>query len=384
MSGFLCFSDIAEFGSIADNTLIIDKDFEIERPSNGCSLCLIVNALAKFEGRAPHINFELYEASDEKRIYKSHWYIVGSNLAFERKSWRVPPMIFKDMRIKITVKVPSDTKLYIKNFDADFGAPAERSLVGTRFNSHLGLIGYIPDNTLEAFTMAADVGYAACIVVPKVTKDGIFVCIHDDTINRTGRDKDGNELPEEPMYVCNLTYDELLEYDFAVRKHPAFKGTKIPLLDDFFKLCSKTGMRPMFSTHPPLTKKQWQQVKAMLQKYNLLSHFHVKGGIKELKGAFEVLGNDIDGYTVDEQQLLPDTIDNMKAIGFDTSKCRGVIEIRQRNITPEVVAKIKEAGFFAAAWDMPHCCNFEEYDRLIEMGVSEFTEDYHCSMGLNY
>ena len=145
-------------------------------------------------------------------------------------------MIWQDMRVRITVKIPEGTKLYIRNFDADFGAPAERSLVGIRYNSHLGLIGYIPDNTLESFTMAADVGYAACIVVPKVTKDGVFVCLHDDTINRTGRDKDGNELPEEPMHVWDMTYEELLEYDFAVRKHPIFKGTKIPLLGPGFRM----------------------------------------------------------------------------------------------------------------------------------------------------
>lgn len=385
MSGFLCFSDIAEFGSIADNTLVIDKDFEIERPSNGCSLCLIVNALAKFEGRAPHINFELYEASDEKRIYKSHWYIVGSNLAFERKSWRVPPMIFKDMRIKITVKVPSDTKLYIKNFDADFGAPAERTTVGLRFNSHLGLIGYIPDNTLESFTMAADVGYAACIVVPKVTKDGVFVCIHDDTINRTGRDKDGNELPDEPLYVSRMTYEELLEYDFAVRHHPILKGTKIPLLDDFFKLCAKTGMRPMFSTHPALTIEQWHEVKDMLNRYNLLPYFHIKAGdVPILSDAFKVFGNEIDGYTLDVNDPEPQELKDMQAIGIDTDICRAVIEIRYSFINPETVERVKNAGFSLAAWNLPHCCNWEEYQKIIDMGVCEFTEDYHCSMGLNY
>ena len=385
MCSFLNFSDIVEFGSLSDGILTIDKTFEIERPSGGEALCLIVNALARFEGKAPHINFRLFYASDENHIYRSHWYTIGNSLAFERKSWRVPPMIWQDMRVRITVKIPEGTKLYIRNFDADFGAPAERSLVGVRYNSHLGLIGYIPDNTLESFTMAADVGYAVCIVVPKVTKDGVFVCLHDDTINRTGRDKDGNELPEEPMYVWDMTYEELLEYDFAVRKHPIFKGTKIPLLEDFFKLCAKTGMRPMFSTHPALTKEQWLKVKEMLIRYNLLPHFHVKGGEPEiLKAAFAVFGDDIDGYTLDVNDPTPEELSGMQAIGIDSSKCRAVIEIRYQFINDESIAMVRETGFSVAAWNMPHCCEFEAYERLIEMGVAEFTEDYHCSMGLNY
>ncbi len=384
MSGFLNFQDFAEFGSMSDGVLRIDRTFELERASGGQSLCLIVNALARYEGSAPHINFELYEASDEKCLYKSHGYKIGNDKGFERKAWRVPPMIWPDMRVKIIVKIPEDSVLLVKNFDADFGAPAERSLVGPRFNSHLGLIGYIPDNTMEAFTMAADVGYCACIVVPKVTKDGVFVCIHDDTINRTGRDKDGNKLPEEPMYVKDMTYEELLEYDFAIRKHPVFKGTKIPLLEDFFKLCAKTGMRPMFSTHPALTKEQWEQVKLMLENYKLLPHFHIKGGMEVLPGAYEVFGDEIEGYTVDVQRLYPDTIERMTALGIDQTKCRAVIEIRKKNINEEDVAKVKAAGFSLAAWDMPHSCNFAEYEKLMEMGVNEFTEDYHCSMGLNY
>lgn len=384
MCGLLKFEDLLEFGTLADGVLRIDKTFEFEQKSGGQSLCLIVNALAKYEGKVPHINFELYEASSENCLYKSLWYVIGNDKGFLHKSWRVPPMIWRDMSVKVIVKIPEGTTLYIKNFDADFGAPAQRGLPGTRFNAHLGLTGYIPDNTMESFEMAAAVGYEFCIAVPKVTKDGVFVCIHDDTINRTGRDKDGNKLPEEPMYVWDMTYEELLEYDFAVRKHPVFKGTKIPLLEDFFKLCSKTGMKPMFSTHPALTKEQWEQVKKMLKKYDLLKHFHIKGGISVIPGAYEVMGDEIDGYTVDIQKLLPDTIEKFDAIGVDRSRCRTVIEMRQEKVEEEDVKKVLEAGYTAAIWNMVHSVSFTEYERFIEWGVTEFTEDRHCSMGLNF
>ena len=44
---------------------------------------------------------------------------------------------------------------------------------------------------------------------------------------------------------------------------------------------------------------------------------------------------------------------------------------------------IREAGFFAAAWNINRR-DYGEYERLISYGVSEFTEDNHCSMGLNF
>jgi hypothetical protein len=53
------------------------------------------------------------------------------------------------------------------------------------------------------------------------------------------------------------------------------------------------------------------------------------------------------------------------------------------DMTP-AVRRVLEAGMFAAAWNVPRT-NFDElYERLISWGVTEFTEDHHCSMGLNY
>ena len=43
-----------------------------------------------------------------------------------------------------------------------------------------------------AFELAGVCGFDSCITVPKVTKDGVFVCIHDDTINKRARDHSGN------------------------------------------------------------------------------------------------------------------------------------------------------------------------------------------------
>jgi len=66
----------------------------------------------------------------------------------------------------------------------------------------------------------------------------------------------------------------------------------------------------------------------------------------------------------------------------------GIIEIVERLnepiITKEIVNEIKAAGFKASAISCWGHKTGEYYKRLIDCGVSEFTEDYHCSFGLNW
>ena len=54
-----------------------------------------------------------------------------------------------------------------------------------------------------------------------------------------------------------------------------------------------------------------------------------------------------------------------------------------KKFAEEIAKEITDAGYFASAWNIKRR-KFSEYERLISWGVTEFTEDYHCSMGLNY
>ena len=236
---------------------------------------------------------------------------------------------------------------------------------------------------MPAFELAAACGFPSCIVVPKITADGKIVCIHDDTINRTARDKDGN-APSEPIYVWDKTYTELCEWEYGSYKNRIYKGTRLPLLSDFFDLCARTGMRPMFSTHPGLTGEQWQEVKEMLERRGLLKLFHIKSfGIDILKTAYSVFGAEIDGYTYDIGKYDESKIPTLLESGIDAAACRVGMEVAFKDYTEEIANDIRKAGFFAAAWDIKRR-DFSEYERLMSFGVTEFTEDNHCSMGLNY
>ena len=89
-------------------------------------------------------------------------------------------------------------------------------------------------DTIPSFLMAAKCGFDSCIVVPERTKDGESVCIHDDTVNRTARDCSGNP-PEEALQVTDMTYEELLKWDFGRYKNAVYTNTKIPGLEEFLR-----------------------------------------------------------------------------------------------------------------------------------------------------
>ena len=140
-------------------------------------------------------------------------------------------------------------------------------------------------------------------------------------------------------------------------------------------------MRPMFSTHPELSRDNWLEVKEMLKRYELLPYFHVKAPDRHtLCGAFEVLGTEIDGYTLDVQQMKEDTIERLLKTGIDPTRSRVGIEVRLKNLQDEDAARIRAAGMFAAAWDIPRSDFDAVYGRLIALGVTEFTEDHHLPL----
>lgn len=124
---------------------------------------------------------------------------------------------------------------------------SERSIV-TSLNSRLNVIchrGYkklAPENSILAFKIAKQKGYNLVETDIKFTKDGVPVLLHDFTINRVARNMDGTEIVE-PIYIFDISYEELLKYDFGLYKSQEFKGTKIVTLTEFLQLCKELDLR---------------------------------------------------------------------------------------------------------------------------------------------
>lgn len=372
----LHFNDLLPYGACAGEEIRITKSFTLHFAAPMCESMLLLQASARCEGAPARVDLRLMLEGREKPLYHSHTYFLG-NKAHPARRLGFPPVLWEGISAELHVQIPDGTVLYVSEFDLSHAEKLPKTQPVHRFNAHLGFLGMAPENTEIAFRLAALCGFSHCICVPKLTRDGVLVCTHDETINHAARHTDGREL-ERYIYVKDLTYQELLSYDFGIRKGYVFAGTRIARLEDFFALCAETGMDPMFSTHPALPHEAWVRVREMLTRHGLLSRFHVKSFTPTiLKSAHDVFGEEIDGYTLDVQKLEADTIPSLLATGIDPRRSRVGIEVRLRHFRPEDAARIRAAGMFAAVWNLPRCDFDTVYGELIAAGVTEFTEDHH-------
>lgn len=90
--------------------------------------------------------------------------------------------------------------------------------------AHRGWSAKYPENTMEAFRAAAELGVDQIETDVRVTKDGELVLMHDATVDRT---TDGTGLVREK------TLAEIRRLDAGIKKGAEFAGCRVPTLKEF-------------------------------------------------------------------------------------------------------------------------------------------------------
>lgn len=108
--------------------------------------------------------------------------------------------------------------------------------------AHRGVAAEYPENTMIAFRAAIRQGYGYIELDPAYTKDHQIVVLHDSTVNRTARTKDGLPL-DQKINIHDISYDEAASYDYGAWLAPRFKGEKIPLLREVLCLARDHGVK---------------------------------------------------------------------------------------------------------------------------------------------
>lgn len=98
--------------------------------------------------------------------------------------------------------------------------------------AHRGADAYAPENTLEAFSLAAEMGANGVELDVQLTKDGQVVVCHDERIDRTSNGKG---------WLKDYTLEELKEFDFS-GGNKDYAGVQIPTLEEVLDLLQDTGM----------------------------------------------------------------------------------------------------------------------------------------------
>ena len=108
--------------------------------------------------------------------------------------------------------------------------------------AHRGVSSEYPENTLAAFRASVEQGYDLIEMDPKYTADGKFVILHDGSLKRTGRDKDGNA---QDLKIREITLAQAQEFEYGSWFSEQFKGEKIPLLSDVLDFAAEHPQIPI-------------------------------------------------------------------------------------------------------------------------------------------
>jgi len=98
--------------------------------------------------------------------------------------------------------------------------------------AHRGASGYAPENTIEAFKLAIEMGADGFELDVHVSADGELVVMHDERVDRT---TNGNG------YIKDMTIEEIKVLD-ACNGFNEFSGVKVPTLREVYELIVGTDL----------------------------------------------------------------------------------------------------------------------------------------------
>lgn len=133
---------------------------------------------------------------------------------------------------------------------------------GKQLIAHRGASGYAPEHTVASYQLALD--QHADFVEPDlaISRDGVLVCLHDDTLERTTNvatvfpDRYSKEATgrggAKRWFANDFTMAELKQLDAGSWRAPQFAGAKMPTFEEMVALVrGKAGIYPELKS-PPL------------------------------------------------------------------------------------------------------------------------------------
>ena len=124
--------------------------------------------------------------------------------------------------------------------------PREKTVIG-----HRGAPAYAPEHTLQSYELALQQGADSVEQDLHVTKDGVLVCLHDRTLERTTDVRDvfpkrGREISEDGRvvrrwFVHDFSLDEIKQLDAGAWFGVRFAGSRIPTFQDVIDCVAGRG-----------------------------------------------------------------------------------------------------------------------------------------------
>ncbi len=220
--------------------------------------------------------------------------------------------------------------------------------------AHRGASGWAPENTLAAFAKAIEQGSDYSELDVRLSKDGVVVLSHDDSLRRT---------TGQPGAVRDYTVEELKAFDAGSWFGPEFTGEKMPTLQEVMRLVKgkmKLNIEVKITREEPLVAEKVIEI------------------IRQEKFDKECMITSFDQATVEKViELAPDLPAGL--IFSETTKADvfagpwPILSVRFSAVNKEFVANARKAGKQIHVWTV----NDEQKMRdLLALGVDGIITNY--------
>jgi len=232
--------------------------------------------------------------------------------------------------------------------------------------AHRGAAGLAPENTLAAFRMAMELGADATEMDLQMTKDGVVVIIHDDTVDRTtdGRGRIGD-----------LTLAEIKRMDAGAKFGAAYRGERIPTLRELIDLVKASGT-PRFRLNLEIKFAEGREGQPADLEERVLAVLHETGFLDR------VITQSFHHASAAKMKRLAPSVPAGLLVGERRQPADPVAAVRQHRVnyyaphfslvTPELLQTLHDAGIPIVTWTVNDPADMR---RLMAMGLGMLPGD---------
>jgi glycerophosphoryl diester phosphodiesterase len=228
------------------------------------------------------------------------------------------------------------------------------------FIAHRGAPKLAPENSLEAFIVARDIGAKWIETDVKLTSDGIPILIHDETLDRT-------TTGHGP--VSEMPWEKIRALDTGSWFSPAFAGTRVTSLAELLTFCSSSRMRLILELKPSPGRTQATVMVALIEASKLWP---------ELMPPPMIASFDLDALMI-AAQLRPDWprglfLETWRDDWIEASILTqaATITFRDDALTPEHLAMLRQAPVPVLAYTIDNPARAKE---LMKNGIKAVFSD---------
>jgi glycerophosphoryl diester phosphodiesterase len=143
---------------------------------------------------------------------------------------------------------------------------------------HRGASGYAPEHTIPAYDLALDMGADYIEIDLQMTKDGVLVAMHDDTLDRTADAPEG--VPErfcsgpvikrtlEQIKMCDV--GSWFNETYPQYASPEYVGLQVPTLEEIFQRYGTSVNYYIETKNPEAAPGMEEELLRLMDKYGLI------------------------------------------------------------------------------------------------------------------